>query len=183
MVKLIELITSKPRMKILEFLFANPSKEFSQSNLISKLGIAKPTGIKALNHLEKNGLVLTKRIGKTKLYRLNQHDFLCIQLKRIFNLTSGQLLEFVKSLKDSKKIIVFGSYARGEDTENSDIDIIVVTDRKEEEVQKIARNISRKYGRRTSVITLTPEDFVRMPEKNRELWERAILQGVTIYEA
>ncbi|MEM5811687.1 MAG: hypothetical protein QXG91_03040 [Candidatus Aenigmatarchaeota archaeon] len=61
MVKIIELITNEPRMQILSFLFTYPTHEFPQSTSISKLKMAKLTVIKALNYLEKNNLVLTKR--------------------------------------------------------------------------------------------------------------------------
>jgi predicted nucleotidyltransferase len=182
MVKLIELLANKQRMRILEFLSTRPTGEFSQTDLISKLRIAKPTAIKNLNHLEKNQLVLTKRIGRTKLYKLNLRNFLVIQIKRLFNLTSHILAEFAEKV-EARKIIVFGSYARGEDTEASDIDVLVVTDLKDEAVQKVARLISEKYGRRLAVITRTPEQYVRMAEEEKELWERAVLQGVKICEA
>lgn len=128
-------------------------------------------------------MVLTKRVGRTKLYKLNTNNFYVIQLKRLFNLTSDVLLELKAKLKEVNKIIVFGSYARGEDVENSDIDILVVTDMKDEIVQKIALSLSRKYKRRLSIITRTPEEYVKMPENEKELWERAVLQGVVIYEA
>jgi hypothetical protein len=47
MVKLIELLSNKQAMKILEFLFSFPTKEFIQVELISKLRMAKPTRIKS----------------------------------------------------------------------------------------------------------------------------------------
>lgn len=50
--------------------------------------------------------------------------------------------EFVKiirgKLKDHlKKIMLFGSHARGDQTEDSDIDILVVVDKKEKYIQDI----------------------------------------------
>ncbi|MEM5880970.1 MAG: nucleotidyltransferase domain-containing protein [Candidatus Aenigmatarchaeota archaeon] len=145
--------------------------------------MAKPTVIKALNYLEKNNLVLTKRVGRVKFYRLNRHSFFVFQLKKLFNFTSNILLELIEKLKEAKKIIVFGSYARGEDVEESDIDVLVVTDIKDEFVQKVASSLSRKYGKRLAFITRTPEEYVKMVDKERELLERAVLQGVIIHEA
>ena len=61
--------------------------------------------------------------------------------------------------------------------------MLVVTDIKDEFVQKVASSLSRKYGKRLAFITRTPEEYVKMVDKERELLERAVLQGVIIHEA
>ncbi len=53
-------------------------------------------------------------------------------------------IEFANSLKfpEIKKIILFGSVARGEDNEDSDIDILIVSTKKTETKDKIMAKIT-----------------------------------------
>lgn len=182
MVNLIELIGNKKRMEIMKFFLTKPTTEFSQTEIISKLKLAKPTAIKQLNFLESNNLILTKKIGRTKLYKLNRASHIARELKRLFNLTSELLENVIENLKQARKIIVFGSFAKGEDTETSDVDIIAIGEFKEKEVQSSALKLSKKYNRKISIVTRTPEEYVRMPEAEKELWER-VCEGVVVYEA
>ena len=64
-------------------------------------------------------------------------------------------IEFAKSLNhpEIKKIILFGSVARGDDTKNSDIDILILTKEKSE---KIKKNV---YSKASDVLLETMEDI------------------------
>ena len=67
---------------------------------------------------------------------------------------------------DLRKIIVYGSYARGDFSENSDIDIMILTSRSEEEIQSVeyelydvAFDFLMEYGVDISVIVKNEEHF------------------------
>lgn len=78
---------------------------------------------------------------------------------------------FVKEVKrvlgkDMDKVIVYGSYARGDYDENSDIDIMVLTSRPEKEIKPIeyelydvAFDFFMDYGIDISVIVKNKEHF------------------------
>lgn len=68
--------------------------------------------------------------------------------------------------KDMEKIIVYGSYARGDFDGNSDIDIMILTSRSEEEIRPVeyelydvAFDFLMKYGIDISVIVKNKEHF------------------------
>lgn len=81
------------------------------------------------------------------------------------------LLEFARKtytvMKNHlKKIVVYGSYARGDYTEDSDIDIMIFTDLSEVDIKDIenyiydmAFDIQMEYGFDISVIIKNEEDF------------------------
>ncbi len=85
--------------------------------------------------------------------------------------THDILLSFsrrVKDILDDKltKIILYGSYARGDYRENSDIDIMVLTTLTDEEIRKIKTDIyelafdfQMEYGIDISVIVKNEEHF------------------------
>ena len=76
----------------------------------------------------------------------------------------------------AKRIILFGSYARGDYTEQSDIDLIVeFRDRKTLlDLVRIEREISERIGKKVQI--LTPNSI------NKRLRDRILSEAVVIYE-
>ncbi|EHP86477.1 nucleotidyltransferase domain-containing protein [Methanotorris formicicus] len=93
------------------------------------------------------------------------------------------LNEFVKTLKKKyknriKKIILFGSYARGDYDEESDIDILVIGDVPQREISYLSAEILLKYGEVISTIVETPEEFEKFKDS---FFHKSILkEGVEI---
>lgn len=85
--------------------------------------------------------------------------------------THDILLEFTQQVqkvlgKNLKKVILYGSYARGDYRENSDIDIMVLTTLTDEEIRQIKTTIydvafdfQMEYGVDISVIIKNEEHF------------------------
>jgi len=81
------------------------------------------------------------------------------------------LLEFARRVNSVmkyhfKKMVVYGSYARGDYTEGSDIDVMIFTELKEAEISKIENtiydisfDIQMEYGVDISVIIKNENDF------------------------
>ena len=85
--------------------------------------------------------------------------------------THDILLEFAQQVqkvlgKSLKKVILYGSYARGDYSENSDIDIMVLTTLTDEEIEQceskifdIAFDFQMEYGVDISVILKNEDHF------------------------
>ena len=84
------------------------------------------------------------------------------------------IVDFLKH--HAKRIILFGSYARGDYTEQSDIDLIVeFRDRKTLlDLVRIEREISERIGKKVQI--LTPNSI------NKRLRDRILSEAVVIYE-
>ncbi len=72
-------------------------------------------------------------------YTANRSNELYLLEKRLYNIkslyTSG-LIKFLRIQLSNPTIVVFGSYAKGEDIENSDIDLYLETTSKKEIIIK-----------------------------------------------
>lgn len=104
--------------------------------------------------------------------------------------TIDQIRELLApALRESsaKKAIVFGSYARGDADEYSDLDLIVVADSERKFITRFKDFpgiIEAWYTWRKGLDLLiyTPEEISQMQSRGNPFIERALEEGVTIYE-
>ncbi len=110
--------------------FKEPDREFHLRELARLTGLSAPGVKKILRKLEKEGLVV---IGKGKVAQSIRASKTprFVFLKRLYNLNalwnSGLIVLLTNAYEEPEAIVVFGSYAKGEDASRSDIDIAVVT--------------------------------------------------------
>lgn len=178
-----EMLRSKSDIKLLDFFLARPGEKFSQSQI--KAGISTGAVNSSLENLVKKNLINSQKIGNRLVFWLNSGNPTVCGLKQLVNPSHPaitKLKDFILENNRVAKIAVFGSYARGEDLKNSDIDVLVVGDIDEEKVQKTAMNISKKYEKTISLTIRTPEQYSEMPEKEKEFYSKIKKDEVTIYE-
>lgn len=115
--------------KILGILFKYPEKEFSLSDLAKEAGVSKANIGNILNEFQDAGLITIEKLSKIWRIRSNQTNLLFIGNKIIYNLglvyRSGLIEFLVEHFKNPKAIVLFGSFRKGEDLSNSDIDIAI----------------------------------------------------------
>jgi predicted nucleotidyltransferase len=128
--------------EILRVLFKKSGNSLNQRQVAKALGVTPPAVLKSLPFLEKLDYILMKKDKETKRLsiELNKRNHRIMQLKKIDNLkqiyTSG-LADYLEKEFAGATIILFGSYSRGDDLINSDIDLAVIG-RKEKEVDLVS---------------------------------------------
>lgn len=94
------------------------------------------------------------------------------------------LVARILSVCRPQRIVVFGSYARGSEGPDSDVDVLVVdagvTQRREQGVR--IRRALRGLGVPVDVIVATSEDLQRYGEANGLIYGPALREGLVIYE-
>jgi predicted nucleotidyltransferase len=117
------------QQEILSFLFEKASKSFNARTIAKNLKVSPPAIAKALPKLQKENLItIEKEAGRLSI-ELNRDNRKIIQLKRVHNLKTiyeSNIIEFLEDKFPGSIIILFGSYSKGEDTLNSDIDIAII---------------------------------------------------------
>jgi len=168
---------TKLEQKIIKLLADFPAKEFYAQEIAQKLKFSKASASGLLKRLSAKEVISKKAKGHMKFYQINQKSP-GIKKFRI-NLALEKINPLLPKLKKfSQKIILFGSASRGEQTADSDIDLFVLTDNKDE-----ARAVLKKINKKLSVkaVIKTPGEWSEMEIKEPE-FHRAILSGITLYE-
>jgi predicted nucleotidyltransferase len=157
-----KLFTSKARVKILELLMFDPLSEFHLREIARRTRVSPPYVKKELDQLKKIGLVKDSAQGNLKLYRINKESPIIEDIKRIFLKTDSLGGLLTKELSDLGKIkfaLIYGSFARGDETETSDIDLMIIGEIDEEKLVTLIGNIERKIGREVNYILWTPAEY------------------------
>ena len=136
--KYLKLYEETARNKIAEVLFKYPEKEFSLSDLAKEAGVAKANIGKILGEFQNSGLITIEKLSKIWRIKANKTNWFFIRSKIVYNLNfvyNSGLVEFlVDQFKNPRVVILFGSFRKGEDESNSDIDIAIETEIKESKI-------------------------------------------------
>ncbi|MGV8171684.1 MAG: nucleotidyltransferase domain-containing protein [Candidatus Woesearchaeota archaeon] len=131
MVNISKLKLTSLQNDILRLLFVNVGNPMNAHNIAQVLKVSQPAISKALPLLEKELLIKIQKDSRSKRLsiELNTDNHQIIWLKRADNIRQIYESGLVQLLYDKlpeATIILFGSYASGEDTVKSDIDLAVI---------------------------------------------------------
>jgi predicted nucleotidyltransferase len=125
------MLTEDNRFHIIRLFFEGPNVRLHLREVARRAGLSATGAMKILGALEKERLLEKERTAFMVVYRGNYDNERFMALKRSLNLYSLYSCDLVSSLVEFYRIpeciILFGSYAKGEDTKESDIDIAVIT--------------------------------------------------------
>lgn len=143
-------LSSKTRIRLLKIFHRFPGRVFSLSDITKITGQSTGAVYPALSGLVEAGLIKSSKVGKTATYRLNSENPLSRKIMEIFtaeNETHRKAAAgFVSSVpkKGVVSVILFGSVARGEPGEKSDIDLLIAYRGKRPVVEE---NVNALVGR------------------------------------
>ncbi len=145
---------SEAYQKILNFFFSFPNKEMGLNELVKETKISKTNANQIVHWVVKEGFLKKEIIGKSWRISNNFNHKYNKTKKILYNLDliyeSGIIEKIRRKILNSKAIILFGSYKKGDDDEKSDIDIAVeVLDGKPLRIEKLG--IINKFGYRRNV--------------------------------
>ena len=139
------ILGAKSKVKIIREMMESEGREYCLEDLVKATEQSFGTVHPSLKSLVDTRMVLVRKIGKSKLYSINTRHILYGRIRElILEERTGYLTvakEFSDGLKKTnvKNIILFGSVARGDFSERSDIDILIVYSRKKPEDDVIER--------------------------------------------
>jgi len=169
--------------KVLSLLAKFSDQEFYEREVVRRLGISSGSANRALNELFSSGAVSRRQEGKMYFYSIDSSNAALTEFKKMVNLILIEpLVEELK--KVSNRIVLYGSCAIGTDTSESDIDLFIVSNSKEDVSNVIANfkfprgfeNIHIQSVIRTPVELLeggeSERPFIEEVDRGIVLWER-----------
>lgn len=136
---------------LLEIFFRFPTRKFHIRELARILNISPPTVSRLVDLLAKQNLVKRRKtlvLDQVFANRENEEFIWRKRASNISNLYECRLIDFLANEFGARAtIVLFGSYANGEDWEESDIDIAILNGNKVKmELHKFEKKLNRKIN-------------------------------------
>ena len=130
-----------------EYFFINPNAKLRVRELERALKLPLPSVIRYCKELEQEDILTTSKNGSVTFYTASGNETYLLE-KKLYNIKrlylSG-LINYLKIELSNPAIILFGSYAKGEDTESSDIDLYTETPSKRQvKLEKFKKLLKRE---------------------------------------
>jgi len=142
--------------------FFNYDAPFSFTTLLEKTNMSKDALNSSLKTLINNQLIERRVLSKAKLYYpiINERY---LTLKKFYNYQT--IFNLISDLKqDNLEIYLYGSYAQGENKENSDIDLLVIGNN-----DKIVNELDKKtkvLNKEINIIFKTYISYTKMEKES-----------------
>ena len=170
-----KLFTSKTRVRILGMLLFNSDSNFHLREIAREVKITPIYVKKELQNLEELNLVSSSKKGNLSIFQVNRNSPIFTELKSIFMKTEylGELIK--KSLEELKIdfAFIFGSFAKGIESEESDIDLFVVGNINENDLLTIIQETEERTGRGINYILWKKDVLMEKAGKHHLLNEIA----------
>lgn len=161
-----------------EMFLKEPDREFHIREVARKLKCAPTTATKYLEGLEKRGFLAKNPSLGHILYKANRESSAFKNSKLHYNLNlirQNKLVEHLQEFyNEPEAIILFGSFASAEDSDNSDIDITVITPKKT--IPDLSE-FENRLGRQIQIIATTTEELKKNNHLANKVINGIVLQG------
>ena len=170
---------SKTKVNVLAVLIRGPDKEFIESQLAELAGVSVSEVNRQIGDLVAVGLVSRVRVGRSKVYRVNDEHFLFEPLRLLFRSLGEVYREigagvagFTGSLDGVQAVILVGSAVSGSVREDyvgepSDVDLVIVVDSgdqveavKYEVLCYLGAEVFPVYGVNVYPIVLSTDEYI-----------------------
>jgi len=158
---------SKLREELLVLYFTNPNKKYYLRELERILDFSVGNIRRELIKLESTGLFLSENKGNLVYYSLNQSYLLFKELNSIILKTSGVpkiIQNILEKFKGISQAFIYGSFAKGEEREGSDIDLLIIGEVDEDKLIEEMGKLERKIQREINYAIYGKEDFKKKKE-------------------
>ena len=180
---------TKNKIKVLLFLLKDFSVDYNANSLSKKVHLTSMGALKILKRLEKQELVISKKIGNAVFYKINfASDYARSYLEFILRQETEQSIPRVKrwvkelnKLRDVSEIgLLFGSVLKSE--VYSDVDLLLVIKPSDNiKANKIIHKINELGVKRVNAVKQTNGDFIGNLKKRDKVLLNAIKNGIVLF--
>jgi predicted nucleotidyltransferase len=155
------LFRSRTLISILKILFLNQNSEYPLHDIAFRAGTSPSTAFRELYKIQPLDIIIKIKREHIAYYKINKHGIIYNELKRIFlkfELTDEVIANVLKKF-NIKHALIYGSFARGTETETSDMDVLIIGNVDRDTISRSIFNLASKIGREINFILWTEEEF------------------------
>lgn len=178
------LIGSKTRQIILKAFVESPDSEYYTRQLAVTHHISAGTIHRELKNLYSLGILKARHVGNIKLFSLNKQNPVYEEIKSIIYKTEG----VVKFLKDAlpgvggiKTAFIYGSFAKGDERQDSDVDLFLIGDAiNENGLIRAINSIEKKLFKEINYTRYTEREY-KKEKKKKNSFILEVIKGKKIF--
>lgn len=156
---------SKTQQAVLGLLFTHSDKAYHLREIVRRSSIGQGTVQRQLKKLTEVGIIHREQRGRQTFYNVNRKCPIFAELHGLVIKTFGvarTVAEALETIKDRIRIAyIYGSFARGDETEKSDIDLLIVGDLGLRDVVKSLGGLQSTLSREINPIVYKPMEYRR----------------------
>ncbi|MFA5360545.1 MAG: nucleotidyltransferase domain-containing protein [Candidatus Paceibacterota bacterium] len=153
---------TKNQVLILEIFFNHPENAFYLRQISRFLGKEPGVFQRDINNLVKDGILESYYEGNNRFFKINKKYPLYKDLKNIFFKTigaKGELEKILKDIKGVKNAFIYGSFAKGEEQKQSDIDLCIIGSIDENSLIRKLTQLEKKLEREINYILIDEKEY------------------------
>lgn len=154
---------SRIRAKVLSWFYMHSDESFFVRQIATILREDSTNLSREMANLEKAGILSSSRQGNLKYFKANKACSFYNELKGFILKTAGVIggiRSAVEKFPGIKYAFVYGSFARGEEKADSDVDLIIIGDVDFEKLDSVIGNLEKMSGRTINHITYDLKEFM-----------------------
>lgn len=181
------LISSKIRIELLRILALNPESSFNINELSRRTGFSIRGVERELKNLLSGGILRRQVSGNQHRYQLNPQCPIYNEIRGIITKTTG-IAEVIKKALSSVEqeielVFVYGSFASGEYGNDSDVDLLVVSELAGLKLAELLGPAQNEIGRSINISQFSPADYKQRREQKDHFITRVLeAPKITIFE-
>lgn len=178
---MIQLYQKIKQLSVLKLFLDHPHTSYYLRESARLLKMDPMTIKRALTLLVADRIILQTREKNQILYKAHLENPAFRFLKIAYNLSWLQKKEVTEFLTHHMNtvisILLFGSYAKGENDNESDVDILVISLSKNTPIAELAKLLKRDVN----LISFTPAQWSRQSKTNKAFYLDVILDGIVLF--
>jgi predicted nucleotidyltransferase len=181
--KVLTKLFSSTRAELLGLFFNNPDDRFYLREIARQIG-KDAAGIKReLDKLVKIGLLAIEKRGVQKYYFANKNSPIFLEMKGLIFKTTGvqgAMKTSLSRLKGVKTSFIYGSYAKGAEKEDSNINLMVIGQANITELNDMVMGLEEKLKRDIDYLVFDEQEYKKRKE-SKDPFIRELLKGKKIF--
>lgn len=184
-----QVLGNRVAINLLRAMIKHPSKIFTIRGLARTASVSVNETALTIHDFEKLGIIKVQPIGRAHQLSFNKKNYILNKIiEPIFKAEEKTLEELLKTLKknlDKNKVIIsaalFGSVVKGEEKEDSDIDVLIISndfDAASEIVSTAIVEVTEMFQTELAPIIFSQKEFVS--KKNSSLGHSIIANHIMI---